>query len=233
MLRNVFWAFVIIVAIGLSVLFLVVDPDQKFPREWNPMTRLYYDDPVTLLTPWKLDAAAGDGALCLEVLELANVTFKRLPSFQRSAQCGIKTPVRLSRVGDASINTVDTDCATALRLAMWERHDIQNVAQEVFGQSVSGLIHVGSYNCRRVRGSATRMSTHATAMAIDISGFTLDDGTRIDLLKDWEGGGARSKFLNEMRDTSCYWFETVLGPDFNALHADHFHLQSKGWGTCR
>jgi hypothetical protein len=32
---------------------------------------------------------------------------------------------------------------------------------------------------------------------------------------------------------ACRWFPLVLGPDYNNLHADHFHLQVRGWGFCR
>ena len=77
------------------------------------------------------------------------------------------------------------------------------------------------------------MSTHATASAIDISGFDLTDGTRIRLLKDWDESDAKAQFLRDVRDTPCDWFGTTLGPDYNAAHADHFHLQNWGWGTCR
>jgi hypothetical protein len=36
-----------------------------------------------------------------------------------------------------------------------------------------------------------------------------------------------------VRDSACVWFKTALGPEFNDLHKDHFHLQSRGFGTCR
>jgi len=77
------------------------------------------------------------------------------------------------------------------------------------------------------------MSTHATADAIDISGFDLADGTRVRLRADWGGVGAKSAFLRAVRDGACDWFDLTLSPDYNILHADHFHLQSRGWGLCR
>lgn len=77
------------------------------------------------------------------------------------------------------------------------------------------------------------MSTHATADAIDITGFGLADGREISLIDDWDGDDAKAAFLRAARESACRWFVTVLSPDYNALHADHFHLQSKGWGACR
>ncbi|MEO0904037.1 MAG: extensin family protein, partial [Pseudomonadota bacterium] len=100
----------------------------------------------------------------------------------------------------------------------------------------SSIDHFGSYSCRVMRtssGPSTRMSTHATADAIDIAGFGLSDGTRIRLLADWGPDGPKADFLRAVRDGACEWFSLTLSPDYNRLHADHFHLQSRGWGLCR
>ena len=77
------------------------------------------------------------------------------------------------------------------------------------------------------------MSTHATADAIDVSGFVLRDGTRVRLKQDWDGSPARMAFLRDVQESACNWFRVTLGPEYNALHADHFHLQHTGWGLCR
>ena len=116
---------------------------------------------------------------------------------------------------------------------MWEQHDLQPSAQELFRSSLSQIDHIGSYNCRRIRGSSNRWSTHATADAIDVSGFRLEDGTRLKLIDDWDDGGPKGEFLRRARDSACDWFRVTLSPDYNSLHADHFHIQSSGWGLCR
>jgi hypothetical protein len=77
------------------------------------------------------------------------------------------------------------------------------------------------------------MSSHATADAIDISGFVLEDGTRISLLQDWDGETRKAAFLRRANRTACTWFRLTLGPEYNSLHADHFHLQHSGFGLCR
>lgn len=76
------------------------------------------------------------------------------------------------------------------------------------------------------------MSTHATARAVDVSGFVLEDGTLVDLRQHWNEGGPRSVFLREAQQSACDMFGLVLGPEYNALHADHFHIQLDGLG-CR
>ncbi|MDO6590381.1 MULTISPECIES: extensin family protein [Rhodobacterales] len=77
------------------------------------------------------------------------------------------------------------------------------------------------------------MSTHATAEAIDISGFQFSNGERISLIRDWDGNTSQAQFLRAARDGACSFFKLTLSPEYNALHADHFHLQSRGWGLCR
>jgi hypothetical protein len=83
--------------------------------------------------------------------------------------------------------------------------------------------------------SEGRWSEHATGNAIDIAGFVLEDGRRISVLGDWDGEDAEARFLRAVRDGACKSFATVLSPDYNAAHADHFHLDQDGrWsGVCR
>ncbi|MBU2033606.1 MAG: extensin family protein, partial [Alphaproteobacteria bacterium] len=78
-------------------------------------------------------------------------------------------------------------------------------------------------------------SEHATGNAVDIAGFVLADGTRISVLADWDDEGDKGAFLRRVRDGACDSFATVLSPDYNAAHADHFHLDmSPRWsGLCR
>ncbi|MEL7211276.1 MAG: extensin family protein [Pseudomonadota bacterium] len=190
---------------------------------------------MTPLTQWKLSQALADPALCRAVLSDAAL-FEPQPDKEVSAQCHIRNRVLLASVGQARISTLETRCPVALRLAMWEQHGLQPAAQELLSAQVARIVHIGSYNCRPIRttsGNAGRMSTHATADAVDIAGFVLSDGRRVSLLSDWEGDDAKAAFLQKAQVSSCTWFKTSLGPEFNRLHADHFHLQNTGWGTCR
>lgn len=232
LLRRLFFA-VSLCVVGLVGWLLLTHPATPLPREWNPTKRLYVSDPVTILTSFKLDVAAADPRLCQQVLGAADVAFRGLAPLRASAQCHVEDHVNFQRAGQARLAPVNTSCAIALRTAMWERHGLQPAAQEHLGTGISEITHFSSYNCRQIRtlaGTARRMSTHATAEAIDISGFALADGRRLVMKRDWN---RELPFFKAARDSACDWFETTLGPDYNALHADHFHLQSKGWGTCR
>ncbi|TDT73788.1 extensin-like protein [Litoreibacter halocynthiae] len=229
---SILSAIAVFAAVAFGVYWAFTDPSSPVPREWNPLRELVVSDPVTPVTHFKLRRVVDDPKLCLTVLAQAG-RYQEMTPLVASARCGIANRVDLTGVGATRLQAVETECETALRLAMWEQHGIQPAAQVHLGQGVSALRHIGSYNCRAIRGSSTRMSKHATAAAIDIGGVVLADGTRIELLADWNGTPQEKSFLRDIRDACCEWFSTVLGPDYNALHADHFHLQNRGWGTCR
>lgn len=228
-------AFFLVGVLAFAGYQLIVHPQTPLPREWNPTEPLRISDPVNLLTGWKLNRAAASQEQCLFILDGFADLQPRVP-LEETEQCFIRDRVDLRAVGQSRLAPIETRCAIALRLAMWERHSVQPAAAEFLGSSVSTIDHIGSYNCRLMRtanGSSMRMSTHATADAIDIAGFGLADGTRVRLLSDWEHSGPKGAFLRAVRDGACDWFSLTLSPDYNRLHADHFHLQSRGWGLCR
>lgn len=219
-------------AVLWGVVWVAVNP-ARIPAGWNPFVPLRVEDPVTVFTDWRLRRAIADPEACLVALE-TGATFDVLSDFVASEQCYIRPRVNLAGVGVAVLRAVETTCGTALRLAMWERHSLRPAA-DALGISLAGIDHIGSYNCREMRttrGPTGRMSSHATAGAIDIAGFRFADGLEARLARDWDGDVVRSAFLRAARDGACDWFGQTLSPDYNSLHADHFHLQSRGWGTC-
>lgn len=224
-----------VVAVIVGAVLAVFHPDTPLPDEWNPTVPLAVADPVSPLTTWKLRAVLGDPQQCLAVLDAA-ATAPTVSPIEESESCHVRNRVSLSTVGSARIDRIETSCATALRMAMWEQHGVQPAARDVLGTEVSVVRQIGSYNCRQIRttsGNGGRWSTHATADAIDITGFDFADGRQVRLIRDWDGNTAEAQFLRAVRDSACTWFATTLSPDFNSLHADHFHLQARGWGTCR
>ncbi|AGI74104.1 hypothetical protein OA238_c41910 [Octadecabacter arcticus 238] len=67
-----------------------------------------------------------------------------------SEKCHIHNRIALSAVRSARMNRVETSCATALRLAMWEHHAVQPAAREVLGRQAVIFRQIGSYNCRPI-----------------------------------------------------------------------------------
>jgi len=210
--------------------WMVMDPESPLPPGWNPLEPLDVAAPETWLTGMKLRKALSSDATCLAALE-TGAGFSPMEPLE-AGQCSIGNRVLLSSIGQVSIDPVETSCAVALRSAMWERHSLR-AAAEGLGAPIREILHQGSYNCRPIRGSSTRLSTHATAEAWDVRGVVLADGRRLILKGGWTGNVLEATFWRAARDGACDWFATVLGPDYNALHADHFHLQSRGWGLCR
>lgn len=233
-LRRAALLFVLVFG-GIIGAALLLHPDSRFPNQWNPMTPLAVTDPVTPLTGWKLRRTAADPVWCRTAVEdYASVVSIR-PIRSDNPNCGVPQAMTLDRVGRARLR-VETACPTALSLAMWEHHSVQRAALDHMGGFATEILDQGSYNCRQMRtsgGNATRWSTHATAMAIDVRGFRFDNGRDAILRRDIPGDGAEAAFLSRVKTEACKWFNTVLGPSYNALHADHFHLQVRGWGTCR
>lgn len=216
-------------------LWVMINADRAIPAGWNPLAPLDVTEPVTPFTQWRLRKALATPEACLAAVATTG-TVTVMENFEPSDKCHIRQRVELSGVGQARIKAVETTCAIALRAAMWEHHSLQPAAQAFLETTVTGITHIGSYNCREMRtagGSTGRMSTHATAEAIDIAGFRFSDGTETRLIRDWQGQGDKAAFLRAARDGACDWFRLTLSPDYNALHADHFHLQSRGWGACR
>jgi hypothetical protein len=215
-------------------------------------------------------------------------------------ECGAPAPVLVKRVG-AGANKVEfsppvvVNCPMVVGLHTWVEKALQPAAQEAFGARIARLRGTSGYACRNRIGSHShvdRLSEHAFANAIDISGFVTTDGRTIDVAGFWgptardqeaqrvaamratpelskaahqrdhkisaianaasdsprspsiqtadlqsRGTGAsdmradpapaksaEALFLRRLHRSACEVFGTVLGPEANAAHRDHFHL---------
>ncbi len=233
---SFFSIIVFLFLVGSSGYLLLSHPKTPLPDHWNPLRDLTVTAPVTLVTKFQLNRALADEAQCRATLSEAGVTFSRMEDLVIDQNCGISGRGELSGLVSTRVRGVETRCTTALRLAMWEHHVVQPAARDVLGTDVRALRHLGSYNCRRMRtaqGQDGRWSSHATADSVDIAGVDLADGRTLSLLQDWNATGPDAAFLRRIGQGACDWFRVVLSPNFNRLHADHFHLQGPGWGYCR
>lgn len=61
----------------------------------------------------------------------------------------------------------------------------------------------------------------------------LADRRKVSVLKDWGKDTPEGKFLARVHDGACEVFRGVLGPDYNKLHANHFHLEMGRWSFCK
>jgi hypothetical protein len=200
----------------------------------DPWAPLDLRHPPGWATGMKLRALAGDAEACRAVLTRSEVAFSALDP-AGAPPCARPDRTRLDRY-PLRPEAPPTTCAVALALEIWRRNSLDREAEAIFGQRVAHVEHLGAYSCRRLYGrDAGAWSEHATGNAIDIAGFVLADGTRISVLRDWSGEGDKARFLRAVRDGACGAFSTVLSPDYNAAHRDHFHFDmSARWGgVCR
>jgi hypothetical protein len=227
--------------VGLCVVGFILFAFLRQRPQDLPWTRLDLGQPTGLFTGRKLAALTDDPARCRGLLDKAGVAYTAMKP-GGDGQCAYADAVRLKPESGAialAPAAVAPSCPVVAALKLWEWHVVQPAAQRHFGQQIRSISHFGSYSCRRMYGrSQGDFSEHATADAIDISGFVLKDGRRISVVNDWRGKGKDAAFLHDARDGACDLFSTVLSPDYNAAHRDHFHLDqaergATGWRACR
>ncbi len=215
---------------------------ERFDR-FNPWAPLDVMAEPDLLTGYKLARSRAEPARCRAALARTGMVYDLLPDTTTGAGCGFTNAVRLRDAGLRMGAPLPLSCPMALSFFMWEHHVLQPAAQRHFGQRVTGLQHFGSYACRNVNtvaggppGEGARpgaRSRHAVADALDVAGFTLEDGRRITVQRDWSGNDADALLLAEIHGGACRFFTGVLGPAYNALHRDHFHLETGGYSMCK
>jgi hypothetical protein len=226
------WAFPLLIAGALAIAahgWLRAHPEN------NPWAPLDLNDPPGWTTQRKLAALRDDPAECRAVLDRSGIAYTSLkPAGQGDCARPDRTVLPNLRLQP---EVPVTTCAVAAGLSLWTERAVEPAARELFGSDLARIQHFGSYSCRRLYGRATgSWSEHATGNAIDIAGFVLADGTRISVLRDWQGNDPEALFLHRVRDGACLAFGTVLSPDYNAAHRDHLHLdQAKRGlgGVCR
>ncbi len=179
-----------------------------------------------------------DDRACFAELDATGARFSPVPDRYAAPGCNTLGTVRLTALsGDTSpfsvTNLGPVKCKTAKAFSGWARFGVDRAAREILGSRLERIETMGSYSCRNVSGTSRR-SAHATGNAIDVSGFVLADGRRIDLRRDWDGGTrAEREFLRVVHRSACKRFGTVLSPDYNAAHRDHFHVEGTDTQFCR
>ncbi len=175
---------------------------------------------------------------CFQELGAAGARFNPVPDTYAGPGCTKLGTVQLSSLaGDRSAfgvsNIGPVQCRTATAFSDWARFGVDRAARQILGSSLDRIETMGSYSCRNVAGTSRR-SAHARAEAIDISAFVLKNGRRISVKGGWsDGNAAEREFLRVVHKSACKRFGTVLGPNYNRAHKDHFHVEGTGAKFCR
>ena len=162
------------------------------------------------------------------------VAVKRAPVTGPGA-CGVRDAWTVSEVAGVRLSQQAILAPKTMRaLEQW----VRNSAIPTIGRRGDGLKElqiVSHYACRtRNSRSGAKLSEHAKGHAIDIAAFVLRDGSRITVLDGWHSGD--SSLLRRLHSSACGTFGTVLGPNADRFHRDHFHFDVasyRGGAHCR
>ena len=165
---------------------------------------------------------------CPAMLE-GQVAATALPPISEG-QCKAQSPLSVSgvlvngRMVPFNAEAV-TDCGMASALPGWIS-DVDGYVQAHDNTRVESVIVGTGYMCRNVNNAAEgNLSFHAFADALDVVGFKLEDGRTVTVEEGWTGTEAQgSQIIKFAHDAACGHFTTTLGPEANAQHHDHIHV---------
>lgn len=162
---------------------------------------------------------------CMASLTNKSVRFSGLPNKSFEGGCRTIDTVKLMDFGTPTTNLGAMTCPLADKFTDWARHAVGPAARIYLKDEVVKIETMGTFSCRNINGGPTgRLSEHAFANAIDVSAFILRDGRRVSVLDGWRGSSDEQAFLRRLHQSACKRFGTVLGPDYNQAHANHFHF---------
>jgi hypothetical protein len=204
-------AIVLLVASALAV----KSETAPLPREHSPV----------LEDPTSVPKIESEGSPCQ--LQLSGIAdFKPVPPITGPGECKATDVVNVNAVllpdnhRMVFFPVVTLQCSMAEVVAHWIRDDVAPTIGAL-GTSLSGVETLDSFDCRGFNGIAgAHLSEHGHANALDIRSLKLANGTGIDLTN-----ATVSKQLREqLRQTACARFSTVLGNGADAYHESHVHI---------
>jgi hypothetical protein len=181
---------------------------------------------------------SGSPTECNERLA-AFAVIEPLPRLVGPDVCGGRDMVRLNAVTLASGSRIELKPAPVLRCAFaeslvgWLRDEAAPRVDKL-GAALRAVETFDDFSCRgRNRVAGAKISEHGKGNAVDLRSFTLTDGRIVGLT---DVTVARD-FRDEMRDSACRRFTTVLGPGSDSHHEAHIHLdlieRSQGYRMCQ
>ena len=157
------------------------------------------------------------------------VEAEMLPPLVEGA-CGERSPLQVTGVMASGrivplSSPATLNCPMATALPDWLAA-VDNYLWARENTRIARVLSGTSFMCRgRNRVVGADVSEHGFANALDVTGFELEDGRTVTLLGDWtEALSPGGRLLRFAHDAACARFTTTLGPEANALHADHLHV---------
>ena len=160
----------------------------------------------------------------LQLSEIAE--FKSVPPITGPGECTATDVVNVNavvlpdnqRVVFSPVVTLQ--CSMAVVVAHWIRDDVAPTL-DALGMSLRGVETLESFGCRSFNGiNGAKLSEHGHANALDVRSLKMANGTVVELTN-----ATVSKPLREqLRQTACARFSTVLGNGADAYHENHVHI---------
>jgi hypothetical protein len=181
---------------------------------------------VAKYEPWR--AAEENACLHSGVLMARRASLEPKSALGGPSYCGTEHPFEMTSAEDGRVALKPAAllrCPMIPQVDRWIRTNVTPAAYRHFGMPVTEIKVAGSYSCRPQNNAlGAKLSEHGYANALDVSGFVLADGRRITLKKGWRGDPREQAFLRDVHQGACQHFTTVLGPNHDRLHHDHFHV---------
>ena len=174
-------------------------------------------------------AVVAEETACQERLVKLGVRFEPLPAIA-NGQCGAAHPLRVSHLPDGlEVSPPATvNCPVAEALSRWSREVVAAEAGRHLETRPARIAIGTSYECRNQNRSATgKLSEHAFANGVDISGFEFK-GRKALQIGEHPAETPEALFQAAIRTQACAYFSTVLGPGSDAAHDTHLHLDLRG-----
>jgi hypothetical protein len=221
------------VALGFVLLGYLYQNNIRIPPNTLPWQPVDLNAPPGWIAHWQLNRLAGDGPRCRAALAATRLDFTRLKDRRMGDGCGFDNVVRADRSPVAFSPRTSATCSLTAAL-YWYQQSLQAAAQATMHARLVRIDQLGTFACRNVNSQAEgSLSQHATANAIDIAAFHFADGRVASVVRDYGEDTAKGRFLDAAHDAACRLFDAVLGPHYNRLHANHFHLDMGPYRICR
>jgi len=176
----------------------------------------------------------GTKASCLRALDALGVKYKRAK--RRGLRIGVRIRGDLGGVTYRSYKkkALVIDCSLAVSLAAAGRFLVDH--------GVDTATYSSAYHIRNIRGTRRR-SNHSYGLAIDVHTLSGEELGTLTLKEDFEQGlGDEIDCIGQpltqagavLRAIDCQLersglFRIVLGPDYDATHYNHFHIEARPW----
>lgn len=192
----------------------MVAPRAQLPEPGPPL-----GPPVPVENPVKL-------AACHDHLRKLGVAFQRVEAIDGGGGCQVANPLTVTSLGSGVRLTSEAtlNCATTEAVALWVRDVLLPSARDDLHATPTGIVPGSTYACRsRNNQAGARISEHARANAFDVMSIEFANRPPLEI-RARASGEPDEKYQKVIRQGSCAYFTTVLGPGSDASHANHLHF---------